>query len=167
MFFCVSFIFNYRGGFWKGLKPLGILGAGALLLSLSPLQVLIQKSSENPLLTGGSARFIIGSLTGLGLLHLYFGLQEDSLDQKPKPWMIPVFATVTTFHIFLSHTSSNWINALSILGLIFVYIIMNRLVINSTWPKSPAWLKLALIPIFIGLEWSLLFWNNVLRHQHG
>lgn len=140
---------------------------GALLLALSPLQVLIQKFSENPMLTGGSARFIIGSLTGLGLLHLYFGLQEHDPAQKPKPWMVLVFVSTTVLHVILSHISADWINFLSMLGLIFVYVLMNRLVINSTWPKSPHWLKLSLIPIFIGLEWSLLFWNNVLRHQHG
>lgn len=167
IFFCVGFIFRYRGHFWKGIQPTGMLITGVILLFLSPLQVFIQKSSENPLLTGGSARFIIGSLTGLGLLHLYYGLDENKQEPKGQPWMIVVFAFTLALHVFISHLSAYWINLFSMFGLLFVYILMNRLVINSTWSKSPTWLRLALIPTFIGLEWSLLFWNNVLRHQHG
>ena len=167
LFFCLSLIFKYRGTFWKNITPLGILISGVLLLSLSPLQVFLQKMTDNSVLTGGSARFLIGSLTGMGLLQLYFGLQEETQDKRAKPWIIIIFIPAIILHMIIAHVSVVWINSLSMIGLIFVYIVMNRLVINSTWPKSPHWLKLTLIPVFISLEWSLLFWNNILRHQHG
>ena len=167
VFFIVAVVFNYRGHFSKKIKPFGIAIFGAGLLSLSGIQVLIQKVSNDPILTSGSTRFIIGSLTGLGLLHLYYGLQEPKEPEKAKPWIFGVFFVILCIHTFISHISMFWISISSMSGLVFVYVVMNQLVIESFVPKSTTVKKALLVLGFISLEWTFLFWNNVLKHQYG
>ncbi len=167
IFFVMSFFLKYRGSFRGSEKNNSILILGCVLLSLSGIQVLIQKVTTDPLFTGGSARFIIGSLTGLGLLHLYFGLQETKEKPQRKLWIPLVLLFTLLLHALLSHGSLWWVNITSLAGLVFVYILMNALVIESLLPKITYIHKILLTLACIGLEWSLLYWNNISRHQHG
>jgi len=167
IFFLLGWVLRYRGYWRPNLRPLHSLVLGAGLLSLSVFQVWIQKATTNPFLTGGTARFAIGALTGLGLLHLYYGMLEEPKEKKVKPLMFFYFLVTLGLHGTLSHLSMLWVSGTSLLGLVFVYGLMNHLVIESMFPRLKMSYKVGLVPLFVALEWSLLFWNNVLRQQHG
>lgn len=149
-------------GRW-GSKSILFQAALALaLIGLSPLHVWLSYLELSPLLDQDWLRFLVGCLAGLGLLQLY--LLFSDLKRASGPGLFPSalgFAAAFGLHFLFCARSFAYSTASSLLGILALYAVMNRLVLRSFFPRASPWMIWPLIAAGIAAEWAFLYWYKI------